>query len=359
MSKKFRTNQTLSDAGFNQPSGTGGTLTVSGSTTIANSATLRYSSCQHSTFVNRSVVDKEYVDKHVSGATGSSTYNLSSPAAITVGGISGGTTLTGKTTVQLFEMLLVPTLYPAFVSPLNGFSKTSPAGTLFEVACSQTLNFNASFSRGTITPPYGTSGLRSGLPSFYNYTGAGLPASVGSSSLSDNQNTGAYVTLIGNQSWSSSVTYLIGVQPKDSKGNNYSSPYPAGTTSPISCSIEGVYPLFGTTASITTLTSQPLVSMLTANNVQLNLCADSSPNKQKFEIPCAWLSAPTNRPLTGVLQYNTVSSQWEYPGGSAGASLAIWTTTPAVETIQGNSIGYCQYTYNSTDRSAVCIRLVF
>jgi hypothetical protein len=99
--------------------------------------------------------------------------------------------------------------------------------------------------------------------------------------------------------------------------------------------------------------------MLSANNVQLNLCADSSPNKQKFEIPCAWLSAPTNRPLTGVLQYNTVSSLWEYPGGNPGASLAIWTATPAVETIQGNSIGYCQYTYNSTDRSAVCIRLVF
>jgi hypothetical protein len=91
----------------------------------------------------------------------------------------------------------------------------------------------------------------------------------------------------------------------------------------------------------------------------MNLVSDSSPNKQKFEIPCAWLSTPTNRPLVGVQQYNTVSAQWEYPGGSQGSSLALWNCSTSSETIQGNSIGYCRYTYNGVDRSAVCIRLVF
>ena len=99
--------------------------------------------------------------------------------------------------------------------------------------------------------------------------------------------------------------------------------------------------------------------MLTANCVQINLVSDVDPDKQKFEIPCAWLGAPTSRPLVGVQQYNTVSSQWEYPGGSAVASLNIWSTSSSTETVQGNVIGYCQYTYNGVDRSSVCIRLVF
>jgi hypothetical protein len=99
--------------------------------------------------------------------------------------------------------------------------------------------------------------------------------------------------------------------------------------------------------------------MTTANNIQVNLVAESAGNKQKFEIPCAWLAAPTNRPLVAVCQWNTVSSQWEYPGGTALTSLAVWTTSGSLETVQGNPISYCQYTYNGVDRSAVCIRLVF
>ena len=104
-------------------------------------------------------------------------------------------------------------------------------------------------------------------------------------------------------------------------------------------------------------TKQSLQDMSTANNIQINLVSDSGGYKQTFEIPCAWLGAPT-RPLVGVCQFNTVS-WWEYPDGSAGTSLCLWTCSSANETVQGNSIGYCQYTYNGVDRSAVCIKLVF
>ena len=262
----------------------GGTLT--GSTVINDSRLVKkgieYGGNYTSGFTNCSLVTKEYVLTQMSSG---GTYNLQSPAAISIGGICVGAVLTGKTAFQLFEELLVPTLYPAFVLPSNGFSKSSPAGTLFEIGCSQIVCFTATFSQGSISPAYcGGPSVRSGLPSCYNYTGTGLPTCAITSSLSNNQNSGAYVILTGNQSWSSNVTYLIGAQPKDSKGFNYSSPYPAGTTTTITCSIEGVYPLFGTTSSISILTKQTLVSMLTANYVQLNLVADSSPNKQKIEI---------------------------------------------------------------------------
>lgn len=295
-----------------------------------------------------------------SGGSGSNLYTGQSPAAITVGGISGGTVLTGKTYTQLFEELLVPTLNPILSAPFNGFSKSSPAGSLFEIACSQTINFAATFNQGSISPAYcGGPSLRSGLPVDYNYTGTGLPSVVPSSSLSDNENTGAYITLIGNQSWSGSVSYSAGSQPLNSKGGNYSTPLVSGTTGAISITLEGVYPLFASTVTIGTLTKQPLVSMLTANNIAFSMVAETGGNKQQFEIPNAWTGAPTSRPLIGIQTYNTVSLSWEYQGGTNVTSLTYWNTIGSTETIQGNVINYTKYTYNSTDRSSIQIRLVF
>jgi hypothetical protein len=59
MIRKYRTNQNLVDTGFNQTSGQ--TLSLSGNTLIANSATFRYDTNQHSRYVARSIVDAEYV----------------------------------------------------------------------------------------------------------------------------------------------------------------------------------------------------------------------------------------------------------------------------------------------------------
>ena len=324
-----------------------------------------YDSTSGNTMLFRSILGSGGTSVNLSGGTIlissiDGTYNLSSPAAITVGGINAGTELTGKTAFQLFEELLVPTLFPTLTAPSNTFNKTSPSGTLFKVGFTTNIIFDAGFNRGSITPPYGTSGFRSGLPSSYNYTGSGLPSSVTTSSLSNTQTVSGYTFLIGNQSWTNTVSYLVGEQPKDSKGNDFNSPLSSGTTSPaIIRTYEGVYPLFGTTSNIITLTEQTLVSMLNGNNIVFNLVAETGGNKQKFDIPNPWTGTPTNRPLVGVQTFNTVSNQWEYQGGSAGASLTFWSTSSTTHTIESNIINYTRYTYNSTDRSAIQIRLVF
>jgi len=107
------------------------------------------------------------------------------------------------------------------------------------------------------------------------------------------------------------------------------------------------------------MTKQSLVAMTTSGPITLSLVSESGGNKQAFEVPNAWIGAPTNNPLTGVRTYNTVSGQWEYQGGTAGTSLTYWTSSGTTETIQGQSINYTKYTYNSDDRSAVQIRLEF
>jgi hypothetical protein len=295
-----------------------------------------------------------------SGGTGGGTYNLSSPAVCTVGGISAGTALTGKTSFQLFEEILVPELCGAITPPSTSIGLG--ASGLYEIGCILSQTISGTFSRGLINPQYcSVSAFRSGCANAYSFTGTGMPPGFQACALSPaNQTTLGYIVLYGTQSWGVCTRYNAGSPALGSKGTTYCAALASGNTTAASGSIVGVYPLFATTSNIITLTKQTLQNMSTANNIQINLVAESSPNKQKFEIPCTWLGAPTSRPLTAVCQWNTVSSQWEYPGGTAGTSLAIWTTSSATETVQGIvGIGYCQYTYNSTDRRAVCIRLVF
>lgn len=288
------------------------------------------------------------------------TYNLASPSVIPLGGICSGTVLTGKTAFELFEELLVPELCGSITPPSIGIGLT--ASGLYEIGCTLSQTVTGTFSRGSISPQYcSASAFRSGCAISYDFTGCGMPSGFQACTAASASNINAsYTVIIGTQSWGVCTCYDSGNTAQGSKGTVYSAALPAGCTSPASASIVGVYPLFGTTSSISTLTAQALQNMSTANDIQITLQPETGGYKQKFEIPCAWLGAPISRPLVGVCQWNTVSSQWEYPGGSAPNSLTIWTCTPASETVQGSSIGYCQFTYNGACRAVTtCIRLVF
>jgi hypothetical protein len=280
-----------------------------------------------------------------------------------VGGIPAGTTvydLTNDSLRTILNDLLFPTVAPTLNAPTYSF--TDNIAALQEIGAGISGAFTSSFNRGSIYNGAVYQNYRSGLPNQYTYTDASantLLDDISTNSLSDVNNVTGYLVKIGTQTFTGRVYYDIGPQPLDNKGNPSGSPLAAGSIGPYSTNFEGIYPLFGTTVTIGTLTQQTAVSMLTGNNVQISLVAESGGNKQKFEIPDAWTGAPTNRPLTGVLTFNTVSSQWEYELGTAPLSLTRWTTSAVNETIQGNSINYTQYTYNSTDRSAVLIRLVF
>jgi len=287
--------------------------------------------------------------------------SITMPSA--VGGIPAGTTvsqLNNKTFSYLWDSLLFPTAYPTLTNPSATFVISSPSSTLQEVSANISIQFSATFNRGSISPQYSAdSPYRSGPPNKYNYSGTGLPAYVDTSALSNSQTVSSYYIKLGNQSWSSYVSYDAGCQPKDSKGNNYMSPLPAGNTSTITRTITGVYPIFATTVDISLMTKQTLYDMNTVGPITLSLVAEVGGYKQAFELPNAWIGAPTNNPLTGIRTYNTVSGQWEYQGGTAAASLTKWTSSSTTETIQGYVINYTKYTYNQTDRSATQIRLEF
>lgn len=283
----------------------------------------------------------------------------------TVGGYPAGTLvsdLSGDSLIEMWDNLLFPTVEPTFVAPSNPFG-VAPSTSLYEVNELTNLTFTSTLDKGAINISGSFQDYRSGDASLYDYTDPSsntLLVDVATAALSDVQVINNYIALIGTQTFTSTVSYLEGPQPQDNKGNDTGSPLPAGTLSASSISFEGVYPLFGTTSSITVDTKQTLVSMLSANNVVFSLVAETGGNKQSFEIPDAWLTAPTNRPLLGIETFNTVAGAWEYQGGSAGASLSSWTVSNSTKTIQGiPGVGYKRYTYNGTDRSAIQIRLKF
>lgn len=293
------------------------------------------------------------------GSGGGGIYQNPSPVTQTVGGIVNNTPFfaDAKSFADTMAAMFYPTLYPTLTNPSNTFADNIPSPNLKIAGESINLTFTSTFNRGTINPAYGTNGYRSGNPNAYIYTGAGITGTISSTSLSNTINANGYVVVLGMQpDWTSRVSYDGGDHPLDSTGAAYGSALPAGTTGAVSSTFEGVYPIFATTVNITTLTQQPLQSMISGNNIVISMVTESGGNKQRFQLPKPWTDS---RPLKGIQQYNTFSSSWDYPGGSQSASLAFWTKTSDINIINSNNINYLVYTHNGVDRGGVDIRLVF
>lgn len=343
----FNTKINIDDGHVIQESGT--TLTLSGNTKYG----------QHPIFTeDTQLVDKKYVDDNIiSGTTSANTYNLLSPAAIEVGGINVGYELTGKTTNCIIQDMLYPELCGTLTAPSTSTSLSETG--LYEIGCSLTsVVVTSNFDRGSINPQYeSASPYRSGEANAYCFSGLQVVGCYDSTANSLQQTATNHIVTQGNNTWGTYTFYDEGVQPKSNKGEDFDSPLASGDTSPANtASLVGAYPIFATTSSIDTLTKQTLVNMSTANDVQYTVVTETGGDKQKFQIPCAWLTA---RPLVGVCVFSTASNSWEYPGGSAAQSITCWTPSSASQTIQTSSIGYCQYQHNSDDRDSVQIRLVF
>lgn len=199
-----------------------------------------------------------------SAASGGSMYVGASPASISLGGISGGTVLTGKTISTILQELLVPTQHPALIAPSNTFTIV-PATTLFEVGATVVFTGSSTFNRGCITPQYtSASDKRSGLPSSYRYTDMGSNITdVPSVSLSNTFTMASRVITSGNNVACGNVAYSCGEQPKNSDGTNYCAKLPSGRTSTITKTVTGVYPYFwGSTVSAPILTSNACAQCL-------------------------------------------------------------------------------------------------
>ncbi len=256
--------------------------------------------------------------------------------------IAAGTTFTNQTFEEMMNKMLYPTLDPTLTNPSSTFT-LSQSG-FREVNETTALNFSSTFNQGSINPQYtSASNKRSGLPNTYNYTGTGVSSNA-STSLSDSETVAAYTVLQGSQSWTGSVSYDAGVQPKDSVGGNFGSPLPAGTTSAITRTINGVYPVFATSVSLGVMTKQSLQAMTTYVQVSLVTESGGGGAKQRVDIPTAWST------ISGLQQFNTLSQTWDT------INLATFTQSAVTNTIQGLSVNYTRFTHNGATIGARQLR---
>lgn len=176
----------------------------------------------------------------VSGGGGAITTAVT--ADLQVGAINAGYTVPVGTTLQdLTELLLLKTFYPTFIAPT--FSLSNDAG-INEVGTIISFILTFTFNRGQIKgalvasvwDPNAIQNPRAGASTSYTIrttTQAGNTLSV----------TG-YTVLNGANSFTGTVSYAQGPQPKDSKNLNYDFPYPAGTSALQSTSFTGIYPYY-------------------------------------------------------------------------------------------------------------------
>jgi hypothetical protein len=299
---------------------TGGTTNIDLDLTLNDSSTINIDLSQALTFINANPVKK------------------------TVGGITLGDTVfaSGKTLQEIIQAIFYPAIAPTVTFSTASLGKSF--SSLVEIGYVNDLTLSASFTRGTSVVS-GQSTRSMGLPIDYNYTGDGITGTDInlSTSLTDTDTILGYTVSQGTQSWALSVNYSS-VTPGGSTGPVYddgttfvSTAFTNSGAKTASASLEGVYPIYAATVTTTVLTKQSLVSMLSGNNLEYQIVAETAPGQHTFALPDAWTAT---RPLVGVYYFNTVSNSYD-PANK----ISEWGTTAITQTIQSvTGINYTQYT---------------
>ena len=135
---------------------------------------------------------------------------------VNVGGVNVGQQISkGTSLTQFAKLLLNKIFYPTFTAP--SLTLTSNAGSR-EIGETFDLVLNSSFNRGAITVNGNFQDYRSGAATAQSVDGTAGPSKT----------ITGYVTL-PNQNFTAITDYAAGVQPKDSKGDDFGSPLAAGS----------------------------------------------------------------------------------------------------------------------------------
>lgn len=252
---------------------------------------------------------------------GSSVLSDDLTTAISVGGIASGVTYEAGTSLEtLFRDLLEPTLYPSFTAPSASLSATG--AKLLEKGASLATTFTITFSRGNISPAYGTNGYRSGEATGYGLNG----------SATQQTNTFAETVTESQKTYQGTVAYSAGQQPKDSKGKDYDSPLSAGSVNTNVINYEFVNALYANTSDITSVAKLTLISK-SAKVKEFNFPAQTVTNPEEFHVDASWS-------ITAVEVLNTLSNQWENCAGE----FTVTDTTH--NDAGGNVVNYKKYLCN-------------
>lgn len=206
--------------------------------------------------------------------------------------------LEGKEISEILDMILFTTLYPEIVGPSATIRcSAGSSGSKYEVGTSAPSEnqFSYTFNKGsiTITYPDGTKdtsqGGRSGDATGANYT-------------ADNSENFPVNVSYGQHTYKVVVSYAQGPQPKDSKGNNYSSPLPAGSVS-ASWTLYGGYYYYAGNGVLnqSTMKKSILSSDNGSNSLDIQFDAEAKTERWTW-----WI--PNQKKATKIEYYDTESN---------------------------------------------------
>lgn len=250
---------------------------------------------------------------------GEITENLTT--AIKVGGIESGTEYTKGTSFEkILSDMLTPVLYPTLSSP--SVSLSGSGSKLLETGATQSVTLTASFSRGSISPAYGTSGYRAGTVTGYKLNNGSTQSG----------NTWSTTVSASNRTFKVTASYGAGEQPKDSKGNDYGSPLPAGTVSSGNVIYDFVDALWSNVSNISTVSKMSLISKSTKQkDFVFPDATELLP--EIFDVPASWT-------VTAIQVKNDLSGAFE------DASDQFDITDVTHNNAGGVSVNYKRYTCN-------------
>lgn len=255
------------------------------------------------------------------GGGGSSVLTNEMTVTKAVGGVSAGKHYDAGVTLEtIIRDMLSPVLYPTLTNPSATLSV--PGTTLLEYGTVINKTFTCAFSQGSINPAYGTNGKRSGPAETYSLNG-GTPQSG---------NTFTEEVSELNRTFKVNVTYAEGPQPKDSAGNNYSSPLPAGNVDSNIITYDFTYALWSNAADSTSIVRMDLVKQSDGQRV-INFGACDEAHPEVFDIPTNW-------GLTAIKVKNDLTGNWDV------CTEDFTSSSITHKDAADNDVNYTRYTCN-------------
>ena len=238
-----------------------------------------------------------------------------------VGGCHPGMTYNEGTALEdIIRDILNPVAYPTLKNPSLSISGTG--SKLLEYGASIAVTITATFNRGSINPAYGTSGFRSGPATSYSMNGS-IP------SMTHEWNETVDET---HKQFAATATYSEGEQPKDSIGEDYDHPLPAGSVNSSTLKYDFVNPIWANINNIQTVEKLPLVQKSTGQ-YEFLFPAQTVDNAETFDIPASWT-------VTAVEVFNELSNRYE------DCSFEFDTTSYAHPDLLNRDVSYVRYIDN-------------
>lgn len=221
---------------------------------------------------------------------------------------------------EIIRNMLEKVSYPTLKDPSVSLAYNGPVlKEIGEVISGETATIN--FSRGSISPAYGTSGFRSGEANKYTIFNNNVEEVVSALIYPIPDMTADTVL-------QAKVDYDAGEQPKDSDNKDYNKPLAAGSVSSNKVTVEFVYAVWSNAVVNDTIAKMPLYNKAT-QYVTLDFANAVVEHPETVDIPATW-------EVSAVEVYDPVSKSWQ-------ATTDFDTTTTQHDDAAGRSVDYTRY----------------